>query len=245
MYGQNNGFQTNYQQGNGGFGQTPAPSHVEMSLDQVMQGGAPGLFDKNDPIGTSHEGEITGIEAQQQTDFQTGAPLFYPNGNPKPQVVIHLRTNLRNPERSMDDGVRAFYVKGYSIPNLRMASQRAGVGNFPRVGDRIRITFSETKPSQTRGYADAKIYSFQVTPGNPQTAALDAAMADPYATQQQAQTQQPVPPAMGQPTQQQAQQVMQLKALGKTPEETAAMTGLDVQTVRSIAAQSGQAENEL
>ena len=109
------------------------------------------------PVGTSHQGEITGIEAQQQTDFQTGVPLFYPNGNPKPQVVIHLKTGLRDPKRNYDDGVRAFYCKGYSIPNLRAASQQAGVGNFPRVGDTIRITFSETKPSQTRGFADAKI----------------------------------------------------------------------------------------
>ena len=121
-----------------------------------MQGGSPGLFDKNDPVGTSHQGEITGIEAQQQTDFQTGAPLFYSNGNPKPQVVIHLKTGLRDPERNYDDGVRVFYCKGYSIPNLRAASQQAGVGNFPRVGDTIRITFSETKPSQTRGFADAR-----------------------------------------------------------------------------------------
>ena len=173
------GNQNQYQQQNGFQQPQQAASPVEMSLDSVMQGGSPGLFDKNDPVGTSHQGEITGIEAQQQTDFQTGAPLFYPNGNPKPQVVIHLKTGLRDPERNYDDGVRVFYCKGYSIPNLRAASQQAGVGNFPRVGDTIRITFSETKPSQTRGFADAKIYSFQITPGNPNKAGLEQAMSDP------------------------------------------------------------------
>lgn len=162
------GNQNQYQQQNGFQQPQQAASPVEMSLDSVMQGGSPGLFDKNDPVGTSHQGEITGIEAQQQTDFQTGVPLFYPNGNPKPQVVIHLKTGLRDPERNYDDGVRVFYCKGYSIPNLRAASQQAGVGNFPRVGDTIRITFSETKPSQTRGFADAKIYSFQITPRQPE-----------------------------------------------------------------------------
>ena len=116
------GNQNQYQQQNGFQQPQQAASPVEMSLDSVMQGGSPGLFDKNDPVGTSHQGEITGIEAQQQTDFQTGAPLFYPNGNPKPQVVIHLKTGLRDPERNYDDGVRAFYCKGYSIPNLRAAS---------------------------------------------------------------------------------------------------------------------------
>ena len=61
-----------------------------------MQGGAPSAFSKDDPIGTSVEGEIVEIRAEQQTDFTTGEPLFYPNGKAKPQVVIHLQTSLQD-----------------------------------------------------------------------------------------------------------------------------------------------------
>ena len=70
------------------------------------------------------------------------------------------------------------------------------------LGDTIRITFSETKPSQTRGFADAKIYSFQITPGNPNKAGLEQAMSDPYAGQQpnaMPQTTQSYAPAPQQP----------------------------------------------
>lgn len=248
MYGNQNQYQ---QQNNFQQPQQTQQTAAPMSLDSVMQGGTPGLFDKNDPVGTSHQGEITGIEAQQQTDFQTGAPLFYPNGNPKPQVVIHLKTGLRDPERNYDDGVRAFYCKGYSIPNLRAASQQAGVGNFPRVGDTIRITFSETKPSQTRGFADAKIYSFQITPGNPNKAGLEQAMSDPYAGQQpnaMPQTaqgyalapQQPMQTASTSVTAQQATQILQLKAMGKTPQDIAGMMGLTLEQVLAVGQASQQ-----
>lgn len=73
-----------------------------LSLDDVMQGGAPSAFSKDDPIGTSVEGEIVEIRAEQQTDFTTGEPLYYPNGKPKPQVVIHLQTTLQDPNRVGD-----------------------------------------------------------------------------------------------------------------------------------------------
>lgn len=248
MYGNQNQYQ---QQNNFQQPQQTQQTAAPMSLDSVMQGGTPNAFAKNDPIGTSVSGEITGIEARQQTDFQTGAPLFYPNGNPKPQVVIHLKTGLRDPERNYDDGVRAFYCKGYSIPNLRAASQQAGVGNFPRVGDTIRITFSETKPSQTRGFADAKIYSFQITPGNPNKAGLEQAMSDPYAGQQpnaMPQTAQGYAPAPQQPAQaasqpvtaQQATQILQLKAIGKTPQDIAGMMGLTLEQVLAVGQSSQQ-----
>ena len=49
------GNQNQYQQQNGFQQPQQAASPVEMSLDSVMQGGSPGLFDKNDPVGTSHQ----------------------------------------------------------------------------------------------------------------------------------------------------------------------------------------------
>ena len=238
MYGQ-----PQYQQQNPQPQQPAAP----MSLDSVMSGGVPSAFSKDDPIGTSVTGEIISIEAQQQTDFTTGAPLFFPNGNPKPQVVIHLKTSLHDPAQEYDDGVRSIYVKGYNIKTLRIASQQAGVGNWPRVGDRLTATFSGTQPAKQRGYNDAKLYSYQIVPGSANKAALDAAMADPYAGQpaqtapsaqpmqysQPQQFQQPAQPAG--PTPQQATQIYQLKAAGRTPNDIAGMLGLTVAQVLAVA----------
>lgn len=242
MYGNQNQYQqqNNFQQPQ----QSQQPA-APMSLDSVMQGGTPSAFAKNDPIGTSVSGEITSIEAQQQTDFTTGEPLFYPNGNPKPQVVIHLKTSLHDQNREYDDGIRAVYVKGYNIANLRAASQQAGVGNFPRVGDQLTATFSSTKPAQQRGYNDAKLYTYTVIPGNPNKSGLEQAMADPYAGQQpnaMPQTAQGYAPAPQQPTQaaaqpvtpQQTTQILQLKAIGKTPQDIAGMMGLTVEQVLAV-----------
>ena len=238
MYGQQ---QNNY----GGFAQQPpqAAQPVSLSLDSVMQGGTPNAFSKDDPIGTTVTGEVTSIEAQQQTDFTTGEPLFYPNGNPKPQIVIHVKTQSRDQSRDYDDGLRTVYVKGYNLKHLKAAAQRAGVGDYPRVGDTLTATFATTQPAKQRGYNDAKIYEYQVTPGNPGKAALDAAMSGVQAAPTTVPAQ-PAPPTHGVQSGAQAVQVGQLAALGKTPADIAALTGLDVRQVTQILGMQADTEQE-
>lgn len=219
---------------------------ASLDLDQVMQGGAPGAFRKDDPIGTSVSGDITEIRAEQQTDFTTGEPLFYPNGKAKPQVVIHLQTTLHDPERDYDDGLRAIYVKGYNLAQLRSASHQAGVGDYPRVGDHLTATFSSTRPSSQRGYNDAKIYTYTVTPGDPNRAGVDAAMraaatnepalpSTPRQTPQQQGGWGAASTVPAGPTPQQVTQILQLKATGKTPQDVAGLLGIPVDWVLKAA----------
>ncbi len=245
MFGNNNYGGGFTQQGGAGYHpqsnqQQPAEA---MSLDDVMQGGAPSAFSKDDPIGTSVEGEIVEIRAEQQTDFTTGEPLYYPNGKPKPQVVIHLQTTLQDPNRVGDSGIRGVYVKGYNIGQLRLACRQAGVGDHPNVGDHLKATFARTQPAKTRGFNDAKIYDYIVTPKK--TADLTTAMNDPQAGMTQQQPAQPVQQVtFSQPaglTAQERQQVLQLKSLGKTPQEIAGLLGKTVdQVVNAVGAGSGQ-----
>ena len=199
--------------------QAQQQSAESLSLDDVMQGGAPSAFSKDDPIGTSVEGEIVEIRAEQQTDFTTGEPLYYPNGKAKPQVVIHLQTSLQDPDRVGDSGIRGVYVKGYNIGQLRLACRQAGVGDHPNVGDRLKATFARTQPAKTRGYNDAKIYDYVVTPKKQSD--LSAAMNDPQAGQQQYAPQQPQQSAYGQPT---------------TIGQPAGLTASDRQTISQLAA---------
>lgn len=247
MYGTNNYGGGFTQQGGASYRpqQAQQQSAESLSLDDVMQGGAPSAFSKDDPIGTSVEGEIVEIRAEQQTDFTTGEPLFYPNGKAKPQVVIHLQTSLQDPDRVGDSGIRGVYVKGYNIGQLRLACRQAGVGDHPNVGDHLKATFARTQPAKTRGYNDAKIYDYVVTPKKQSD--LNAAMNDPQAGQQQYVPQQPAygqPATIGQPaglTAQERQQVLQLKSLGKTPQEIAGLLGKTVdQVVNAVGAGSGQ-----
>lgn len=244
MYGNNYGGGFS-QQGGAGYHpqQTQQQATESLSLDDVMQGGAPSAFSKDDPIGTSVEGEIVEIRAEQQTDFTTGEPLYYPNGKPKPQVVIHLQTTMTDSNRIGDSGIRGVYVKGYNIGQLRLACRQAGVGDHPNVGDRLKATFARTQPAKTRGYNDAKIYDYVVTPKK--TADLTTAMNDPQAGMTQQQPAQPVQQVtFSQPaglTAQERQQVLQLKSLGKTPQEIAGLLGKTVdQVVNAVGADSGQ-----
>lgn len=216
-----------------------------LSLDDVMQGGAPSAFSKDDPIGTSVEGEIVEIRAEQQTDFTTGEPLYYPNGKPKPQVVIHLQTTLQDPNRVGDSGIRGVYVKGYNIGQLRLACRQAGVGDHPNVGDHLKATFARTQPAKTRGYNDAKIYDYVVTPKK--TADLNTAMNDPQAAAPQQYAPQPQygqPVTIGQPaglTASDRQTISQLAAAGKTAQEIAGLLGKPVdQVINALGAGSGR-----
>ena len=174
MFGTNNYGGGFTQQGGATYRpqQAQQQSAESLSLDDVMQGGAPSAFSKDDPIGTSVEGEIVEIRAEQQTDFTTGEPLYYPNGKPKPQVVIHLQTTMTDPNRIGDSGIRGVYVKGYNIGQLRLACRQAGVGDHPNVGDHLKATFARTQPAKTRGYNDAKIYDYIVTPCSSCTVAI-------------------------------------------------------------------------
>ncbi len=242
MFGTNNYGGGFTQQGGASYRpqQQSQQSAESLSLDDVMHGGAPSAFSKDDPIGTSVEGEIVEIRAEQQTDFTTGEPLYYPNGKAKPQVVIHLQTTMTDPNRIGDSGIRGVYIKGYNIGQLRLACRQAGVGDHPNVGDRLKATFARTQPAKTRGYNDAKIYDYVVTPKRQSD--LNAAMNDPQAGMTQQQPAQQV--TFSQPaglTAQERQQVLQLKSLGKTPQEIAGLLGKTVdQVVNAVGAGSGQ-----
>lgn len=227
--------------------QAQQQSAESLNLDDVMQGGAPSAFSKDDPIGTSVEGEIVEIRAEQQTDFTTGEPLYYPNGKAKPQVVIHLQTSLQDPDRVGDSGIRGVYVKGYNIGQLRLACRQAGVGDHPNVGDHLKATFARTQPAKTRGYNDAKIYDYVVTPKKQSD--LNAAMNDPQAGQQQYAPQQPQQSAYGQTatigqpaglTASDRQTISQLAAVGKNAQEIAELLGKPVdQVINALGAGSG------
>lgn len=250
MYGTNNYGGGFTQQGGASYRpqQTQQQSAESLSLDDVMQGGAPSAFSKDDPIGTSVEGEIVEIRAEQQTDFTTGEPLYYPNGKAKPQVVIHLQTTLQDPDRVGDSGIRGVYVKGYNIGQLRLACRQAGVGDHPNVGDHLKATFARTQPAKTRGYNDAKIYDYVVTPKKQSD--LNTAMNDPQAGRQQYAPQQPAygqPATIGQPaglTASDRQTIGQLAAAGKNAQEISGLLGKPVEQVSNALGAGSRQEPE-
>lgn len=86
--------------------------------------------------GDAVDGVIQRIETRQRTDFDTGKPMTWEDGNPRMQLVVTLATAER--EDNDDDGMRNLYVP---IPSdiqsavadaVRKAGQR-GLGEGGRL----------------------------------------------------------------------------------------------------------------
>jgi hypothetical protein len=99
----------------------------------LMSGGVPTA--KFPSLGTTVHGTITDApQVRQQTDFDTGALLYWDDGNKREQLVINLQTDERDPALTNDDGVRATYVKGQNIKSLRDAIRAAGADGIEAGG---------------------------------------------------------------------------------------------------------------
>jgi hypothetical protein len=98
--------------------------------------------------------------AKQVTDFDTNKPKFYDNGDPIMQVVVHVQTGLRDPQDSLDDGVRALYIKGQMTAAVRDAVRRVG-GKGIEVGGELHVRYERDEPNSRGRGKDKKIYSAQ------------------------------------------------------------------------------------
>jgi len=109
---------------------------------------------------TARRGEsITGVlvkphETRQQTSMEDNTPLFWPDGKPRTQAVLTLQTTHNKNEWTSenfqtraesdpdfkDDGVRALFVSGGSMPKALKAAMRAARAQKPEVGATITVT---------------------------------------------------------------------------------------------------------
>jgi hypothetical protein len=98
-----------------------------MSIDNsalgLLEGG--GASFKFDTIGKTAKGTVVAATAQQQTDFQSGKPLTWDDGNPRMQLVITLATDERDPDDPTDDGERRIFAKGEMLKAIKAALRAA------------------------------------------------------------------------------------------------------------------------
>jgi hypothetical protein len=115
-------------------------------------------------------------QVRQQTDFDSGNPKTFDNGDPMMQIVVQVQTDERDPADQADDGVRAFYVKGQMQQAVRDAVRAAG-GKGLEVGGQLFIRFTGTEPNSRGRGQDKKVYAAKyVLPTA--VAANDALMTD-------------------------------------------------------------------
>lgn len=190
-------------------------------------GGTRSAFNKDSQPGATVTGTLAGEpDVRQATDFQTKQPAFFlKSGKPKFEVVFDLQTDLRDDQD--DDGRRSVWVHWWGVQRDALTEAFKQFGRQPHKGDKMTVTFDgfvnvENAPQP------AKHYTFRFEAGlpglTPQTTATPAtpAPAGAFST----------PAAQGGTlTAQQIAQIQQLKAIGKTPDEVAALTGIPKQLI--------------
>jgi hypothetical protein len=102
-----------------------------------------------------------------RTEMGTGKPLTFADGSPKQQMIVTLvcdgtrggARDERDRANPMDQGKRKLYIKGYMIAAFR----EAGITKL-HVGGELYVAWTGEKPSETRGYAPARLYAAKYTP---------------------------------------------------------------------------------
>ena len=255
-------YNTQFGFGNNGFGnptsaaawgnnqqqpQQQAQAASVPSFDDIYNstGGTRSAFNKDSQPGATITGTLASDpDVRQATDFQTKQPAYFlKSGKPKYEVVFDLQTDLR--EDQDDDGRRSVWVHWWGVQRDALTEAFKQFGRKPHKGDSMTVTFDgfvqlENAPQP------AKHYTFKFEAGlpglAPQSPAAPAtpAPAGAFST--------PAAPAVqgGALTGQQIAQIQQLKAVGKTPDEVAALTGIPKQLILQQAGNrpAAQAANE-
>lgn len=140
------------------------------NIDELGGGGSSW---KPEEIGDTIEGTIDSIKRVQQTDFQTGEPLTWSNGDPRMQTVVELVTDLRDGDD--DDGKRSVWLKGgnnfeaahgsgFSGERaLLEAAKAAGVKSIEE-GSKLTVKMTGLAKPTTRGFQPAKLYKMKLEP---------------------------------------------------------------------------------
>lgn len=222
------------------------------SFDDIFNstGGTRSAFNKDSQPGTSVTGTLASDpDVRQATDFQTKQPAYFiKSGKPKFEVVFDLQTSQRDDPD--DDGRRSVWVHWWGVQRDALTEAFKQFGRKPHKGDTMTVTFDgyvnlENAPQP------AKHYTFRFEAGLPGlTPQNTAAPAAPAATAPAGAfaTTTPAAPTVqgGTLTAQQIAQIQQLKAVGKTPDEVAALTGIPKQLILQTAGNrpAAQAANE-
>lgn len=141
----------------------------------LMGSGAPSA--RFEEPGASVTGRITEEpQVRQQTDFTTGKPLFWDNGDPRMQLVVTLGTDQRDTSIPDDDGTRRVYVKGQMQKAVAQAVRQAGAPGL-QVGGTLTVTYTGDGEAKQRGMNPPKLYTAAYTAAAQTFLAADPAPA--------------------------------------------------------------------
>lgn len=216
------------------------------SFDDIFNstGGTRSAFNKDSQPGMSVTGTLASDpDVRQATDFQTKQPAFFlKSGKPKFEVVFDLQTDRRDDQD--DDGRRSVWVHWWGVQRDALTEAFKQFGRKPHKGDKMTVTFDGFVQLKNAPQP-AKHYTFKFEAGLPGLAPQSPAAPATPASAGAFSTSTPAAQG-GALTAQQIAQIQQLKAVGKTPDEVAALTGIPKQLILQQAGNrpAAQAANE-
>lgn len=137
-------------------------------------------------IGQKVSGEIVDVEEKQETQFKTGALLYWgekkgdgkvttstgPSGkelNPCMQLVVTASTGLNDPGVMNDNGERRIFMKGQMLAAMKLACRTHRIKDYDAlIGAHVEVVFESEKPSD--GGYDQKLFAVELTPAAPKAA---------------------------------------------------------------------------
>ncbi len=156
---------------------------------------------KFENINDFYVGVIESQKITQQQDFATKKPKFDDKGRAVNQLVLGLKTGLRDPQVADDDGSRALFVKGNLKYALADAVKAAGARKT-EIGGVLKVTFTSTEDSgkgnPTKKYTCVYKPPADAVEQHIQESAPQAAQAQPVAQQAAPVQQQAAPAAQSQ-----------------------------------------------
>lgn len=100
--------------------------------------------------------KITNITKQQETDFDTGEPVTWPNGQPKYQYVV---------TGTVDGDEARLFIKGYMVDALREALRKANVQAGDTLsGGTLTVKWDSTDEPRRKGMQGARRYVAKFEP---------------------------------------------------------------------------------
>ena len=141
-----------------------------MSADSLLNEGAPSAIATikalGDRPGTTLSGPIVEIgEEVQQKDVNTGAPAFWPDGNPKTMLPITIATEIRDPNIVDDDGHRTLWVSGNMKKAIGAAIRQAGAKLA--LGGILSVTFTGFGEAKSAAFSPPRMWTATYTPPAP------------------------------------------------------------------------------
>lgn len=106
-------------------------------------------------IGDTHKVRIATATKQQVTNFATGEPETWGNGEPKWQLVF----SGVNPDTGEDTRI---FAKGFMYTAVKKCF--AAAGQVPEVGGVLAIQWTGEEPAKVKGYNPSKTWRAQYAP---------------------------------------------------------------------------------